>query len=202
MTLVRVMAPPAAPVSIEEAKTHLNVESAEFDDYIGSLIEVATQALDGSSIGTLGRALIQQTWDLRLDCFRACIEIPMPPLQSVTSIKYLDQDGAEQTLDPALYRVVGMAADWPAKIKPAYQQSWPATYPVDEAVIVRFVCGYAPSGDPIDYAKNVPAPIKQAILLEVGDLFAKRETSLTALDPTTVTTVERLLAPIRVHTFA
>ena len=56
----------------------------------------------------MGRALLTQTWDMYLDEFPCAGEIiiPLSPLQSVTSVSYVDQHGATQTWASANYRIV------------------------------------------------------------------------------------------------
>lgn len=70
------------------------------------------------------------------------IELPNPPLQSITSITYLDTTGGRQTLDPSAYRVDVTGER--GIVTPAFGTSWPATYQVPGAVEVTFVCGFGP----------------------------------------------------------
>ena len=84
------------PVSIDEAKLHLKLDDETADD---SLVNGLIDACVEQAEAFLGRALCSQTWDLVLDGFPANrIELSLPPLQSVTSIKYRDTAYAEQTL--------------------------------------------------------------------------------------------------------
>jgi hypothetical protein len=74
---------------------------------------------------------------------------------------------------------VGVDNGWPGSITPAYGKYWPNTYPQPECVTIRFVAGYAPgTGSPGDPALNVPAPIKQAMLLMIKNLYALGERNL------------------------
>lgn len=116
----------------------------------------------------LQRALITQTLDAVLDEFprNAPYEIKLPPLSSVTSITYVDTDGATQTLDASQYVVD--ANSKPARIASAYGESWPSTRTQNNAVTVRFVAGYGA-------AASVPACIKQWMLLAISTLYAQRE---------------------------
>ncbi|HKJ75239.1 MAG TPA: head-tail connector protein [Alphaproteobacteria bacterium] len=197
-SLSRVTAPEIQPVTSAEAKTHLEVDDSDWDTLISNAIKAATQHLDGAS-GWLGRAIVQQTWDLKLDAFPARITIPLPPLRSITSITYTDPDGDEQTLASSKYQVVGQGGAQQGSIVPAYNESWPETRSIPEAVTVRFVAGYEPTSDsPPDYRANVPQPIKQAILLMVADMYAHRETAIVGAAATTVpvsSTVAALLSP-------
>lgn len=129
-----------------------------------------------------------QTWDLVLDAFPAGeIRLPLPPLQSVTSVTYTDTDGASQTLDAGQYTVDTANA----RIVPV--SSWPSTKAVPAAVVIRYVCGYGA-------AAAVPASIKAAILLLTGDLFENREAQGEKVLSVNET-VRRLLLPYRVWRF-
>ena len=111
------------------------------------------------------RALLTQTWDLKLDAFPCADEViwlPKPPVASVTSITYLDTAGASQTWSSSLYRTdlpAGPMAQR-ARITPAYAQYYPSTYGVTNAVTVRFVCGYGGATD-------VPAMLRACVLEHV-----------------------------------
>lgn len=110
------------------------------------------------------RALVTQTWDMYLDQFPAWeMGIPKPPLQSVTSITYVDTDGTTQTLAADQYRV-DLKSE-PARITPAFGVVWPTTRWQTNAVTVRFVCGYG-------LAADVPAGIKNWMLVRIEQLRA------------------------------
>jgi hypothetical protein len=98
------------------------------------------------------------------------IELPNPPLQSVTSITYLDTTGVLQTMDPSAYRV-----DLNGErgiVTPAFGTSWPSAYQVPGAIAVTFVCGFgAPSA--------VSPKIKHALKMLVSHWYSHRELFVT-----------------------
>lgn len=206
MSLTRVTAPTVDPVILADAKTHLRVTSTDEDSYITGLISAATAALDGDS-GALGRALCQQTWDYKIDRFpygNDPIRLPLPPVQSVTSVTYLDSSGNSQTLATSSYRVL-LGGDWEPRIEREFNIPWPVTRQVREAVTIRYVAGYAPTTDsPPDYRANVPTAIKQAILLMVGHFYQNRESVIVGARAAAVEIpqgVESLIARFRVNGF-
>lgn len=161
-------------MTLAEAKRNMYVDHSDDDGLIEGLIEAAFSHVDGWH-GCLGRAVTEQTWELVLDTFpggtanAAAIELPLGPLVSVTSIKYDDTDGAEQTVNSDDYIVDTVAnPGWVVPIA-----SWPTTATTANAVRVRFVAGMSPDAD------GVPRSIKQAMLLIVGSWYANRE-SVTA----------------------
>lgn len=191
MWLDRVTAPAEVPVTLAAAKKHLRYLATDQDDLILALVHAATQHLEGRH-GILGRALVTQTWEARIDAFpcRAGgrIELPMPPLQSVTSVKYLDDAGVEQTVPAGDYSVD--AQHMIGRIRPAYGKIWPQTLADDGAVRIRFVAGYGA-------AAAVPDPLKQAILLLVGHWWLNREAVGQAGGPHALA-VEALTMPYRI----
>ena len=95
--------------------------------------------------GKTRRAFITQTWDWLFDAFPASgLKVPKPPLQSVTSITYIDTDGNSQTLAATEYRVDNSTE--PGRITPAFSKVWPVTRAVTNAVTVRIVVGFGVAG--------------------------------------------------------
>ena len=168
--LVRTAAPTVAPVTTAEAKAQLRIDHNDDDAFVAALIDAATNHVDGWS-GVLGRALLTQTWRGHLNAFpdddRDGIDVPLPPLQSVSSISYVDRDGATQTLNSARYRVLDSGTER-GRIVLAFGETWPQTRDQEQAVTTTFVAGYG------DAASDVPQAIRQAILLMVSHWYEHR----------------------------
>lgn len=94
MTSRLITAPAVEPVTVAEARAHLYVGHSDDDAIIGAFIAAAREDCEHRT----QRALVTQTWERTLDGFPAAISLPMAPLASVTSVKYIDGDGNEQTL--------------------------------------------------------------------------------------------------------
>jgi uncharacterized phiE125 gp8 family phage protein len=165
---IRTVAPAVRPVSLEEAKDH--VGAAEYDDddrKIESCLNDAVEYIDGYK--GLGQALITQTWKVNL-CGWPCdgIRLPLGPVQSVATVKYYNSVNSQATLSTTNYALytdaLGPYIGW------LHGYSVPTLYPRADAIEVTFVAGYG------DEPKDVPAPIRRAILLLVGHWFENRET--------------------------
>lgn len=180
MSLKLITAPTAEPVTLTEAKAHLRVIGADEDTYITALIVAARQAAEHIT----GRALMAQTWELALDAFKAGISLPRPPLASITSIKYLNDAGALTTMDASAYLLDDHSE--PARLLPAYGATWPATRNQANAVLIRYVAGYA-------NAAAVPQEIKSWILLRIGLLYENRESVVAGVSIAELPFVDRLL---------
>lgn len=192
MSLKLITGPTEEPISLQEAKLHLrviadvaDVAAHPEDAAISAMIAAARQSAEHIT----GRAMMPQTWELALDEFEPSIYLPKPPLVSVTSVKYLDDDGVSQTLDPAVYFVDDYGI--PAKLTPAYGESWPSTRRQANAVMIRYQAGYA-------NAAAVPQEIKAWMLLKIGMLYANRESVAVGVSVAEVPHVDRLLDSCRV----
>ena len=101
MALKLITAPTVEPVTLAEAKLQCREDGNENDARITGMISGARHLAEQKT----GRAMAPQTWELSADCFPAEFTLPMPPVVAVTSVKYTDEAGAEQTIDPANYKV-------------------------------------------------------------------------------------------------
>ena len=134
---------------------------------------------------------------MSLDGFPSVIRLPLPPLISVESIKYLDANGVEQNLDMSNYRVVDNG-DWPSSIEPEYGVSWPSTRAIRSSVTVRFKCGHKDVAD-----SEVPEPIRTAMMMMVCERLKNREPNVVGMSVRELPDgVADILAPYRVHWFA
>ena len=128
------------------------------------------------------------------------IRLPYQPIVDIVSVHYLDGMGQPVLVDPDTYELFGR------DLGCAWGKSWPtpgAYRGHAETVRVRYRAGYAVDPDADPFEPNVPEPIKQAILLMVGDMYRFTETASDAGGaPTAIpmsTTVENLLFPFRVY---
>jgi len=183
-----ITAPAEEPISLEEVMAHCRIDALDDSSMLGTLITAARQEAEKIT----RRALVTQTWELVLDCFPAEICLPLPVLQSVTTIKYIDTDGTEQTLLNTTYQVD--TDSQPGRIIPAYGQIWPSTREQLNAVRIRYVAGYG-------LADAVPAAIKQWILIKVATLYEQREAVNVGNIVNTIPFVDGLLDEYRVVTF-
>lgn len=188
MNLTLSSAPALEPISLTEAKAHLRVDGTDHDTLIGALIKSARQYIEEIT----GRALITQTWDGYLDQFpcQSAIELPCAPLQSVTGVYYTPDGGAEATLAAGNYLVDTHSE--PGRIVLTTAGAWPgdSLQPVN-GVRVRFMAGYGNAGS------NVPEPLRQAMLLLIGQWYDNPNTYEVGPVMATPFAVQALLAPYR-----
>ena len=167
---LKLITPPASePIGISDAMNYARIDADADVVTLTGMITAARQEAEKIT----RRQLITASWELRLDCFRETIYLPMPPLQSVTTVKYLDTGGTERTLVENTDYIVDTYSE-PARITPAYGMVWPPTQSVMNAVRIVFVAGYG------DDDTDVPQSIRNWIMIFFGSLYENRELDIVA----------------------
>lgn len=141
--------PVGEPIGLVAVKLHLRVDHTDDDVLIADLIKSARDFVEDFT----ARRLIVRTEELTINCFPSpiaygkcgipftnSIELPSAPLISVSSVKYYDTAGVEQTLAASVYTVD--AKSEPGRIYLAYGQWWPAAQNIPNAVRITYLAGY------------------------------------------------------------
>lgn len=156
------------PIMVTEVKQHLRLmDETQEDGLLQNLISAARKYCEDFT----RRAFAEQTLELLLDRFPASnmIELPCPPLCSVTSIKYKDSEGVETVLSTSEYLVD--KDNEPGRVVLNSGTAWPVFTPYPSIPIrVRFVAGY----------EQLPLTLRQAMLLLIGHWYENREAVGTA----------------------
>lgn len=173
-TLTRITAPAAAPVTLAEAKAQVRVDHDDEDLLIQHYIDAATAWLDGRA-GILGRCLVTQSWQMDLEAITSPILLPFPDSE-IDSAVFTDAAGGDIAYDPGLQ-------DQRLLLRPLAGFGRPAA--------ITFIAGY---GAPAD----VPAAIRQAMLLLIGHWYENREAVSLGASPSALPmAVDALLALYR-----
>lgn len=162
-----ITAPTYEPISAADVAEYIRVDDLAQDELLlEGMITAARQYLEQY----LSRPIATQTLEEALTGWADPIVLDSS-LQSVTSIKYLDLNGVEQTLAANQYLVDTYSE--PAQVTPAYNVEFPELYAVPNNVKVRYVAGYTSGGSPD--LNPMPKPLRFAMMLIIGDLYANRE---------------------------
>ena len=158
-TTVRLTSPQNLGVSVAEAKQHLRIAASdvEQDTLIQTLLESAIEKVQRDT----GKQLITVAFRQEGQTFEDAGELHYGPAVSVTSVKYIDTDGVENTLDPSVY-VFDAGRQ---KVKLAFGQEWPEVADYDSAVKIEYTAGYGNDSD------CVPRLLKSAVLLMTAQNF-------------------------------
>lgn len=144
------------PLSLEEAKLFLRVDTDADDTLIAALISAAREFAEHYTQATFASV----TYELALDAFPPdAINLPLASSPSIGSVKYRDAAGAEQTLDPAAY----VLSDYGMTPFIYPLQAWPATGAYPNAVKIRYT------------TSAVSAAARAAMLEMVAHLYENRE---------------------------
>ena len=168
MSLIVSVEPTAEPVTLAEAKIHLRVDNNDEDTYITNLIIGARQMVETHT----NRALVDTTFVYKINAFPPSgfvdsrVLLPRSPLDSVSSVTYLDTNGDSQTLATSVYEVD--TSSLPGRIRLKFAQSWPNTRLHPEVITITFIAGYGA-------ASAVPASVKTAVKMIVNDLYEHPE---------------------------
>lgn len=203
MGLSLVAGPTQEPVTLAEAKAHLRVAIADDDGLIAGYILAARSYVEGQ----IHRPIVSRMFDFTADygwpsknC-QSWIDLPMPPLQSVRSVSYVDSNGATQVLASNQYRVITNGPR--GAVIPVYGVSWPSVRPQTGAVTVRFIAGYTDFVDTISSPNysvtgpGVPDELRMAIMLHVEMLYDRDPQSRQLLESAR----DSLMSPFSVTSF-
>lgn len=150
-------------VSLARARKHLRLEvsfTAE-DDLIESYISAAIEA----SENFIGGHILEKEMTIKMNAFDSPLVFEAFPLQSVTSVQYYPLGSKVlATMAPDKYSLTTIGAKVFAL---RFTESVPQTAERFDAVTVIVKVGNANS--------KTPKPIEQAILLQVGDMYERRE---------------------------
>ena len=157
---IQVVAPPTTePLTLSEVKNHLRIDGNYDDALLSSCITSARMFFESQcEISIASQELL-----LALDSFDDIIYLPRGPVQSVEDISYSDLKNIERSMDDWIEDFVSN----PARITPAFGQSWPDTAEVVNAVTVSYTAGYA-------NANLVPKLLKSGMLFYVAHLYENR----------------------------
>lgn len=164
MRLKLITAPTIRPITLTETKEHLRVDISDEEDFITTLIKAVTIFAEEYTY----RQFITATYEQYFDRFPVNeFELEKPKLQSITSIKYQDEDSAEKTLSTDVYEVNNKSDIGTVRLKDG--QSYPTTDDVYNAVTVQFKAGYG------DAVTDVPDLLRSTLKVMVSYLFENRD---------------------------
>lgn len=157
-SIVQTVEPTAWPISLDELKARLRITHSDSDAELRRYIEAATEYAQEYQWAQYCTA----TFVERFDRFPNEFMLQRNPVQSVTSVAYVDSGAATQTLVANTDYTVDTYRK-PCRIVRAYNTTWPSTLGHINDVTVTYVAGY---GSPSD----IPEEIRTAVLLKASML--------------------------------
>ncbi len=190
--MLKLITAPEEIITVEEAAEFMRAEFSESEEnLIASLISASRLMCEEYLFRRIGVQTVEYR-DRGFQGPHSPIILPAP-LISVTSIKYLDLDNVEQTLDVSQYVVSDSA---PGMIHPI--GTWPSHFSREDALRISFQTGYSAPGESPMLSEPLPATIRVAMLMQIADMYENREAQVEKPLSANQTLVN-LLAPYRLE---
>jgi uncharacterized phiE125 gp8 family phage protein len=177
-------APTVEPITVVQLKEFARIDGNIEDDLLTNIIKVSRQMVEDYT----NRALISQTIELSMDYWpNEVLELPRPPLISITSVQTLDESNVATTYDSGNYFTITNCDPGKLVIKNS------VSFPYNSS---RYYAGYkvtytAGYGSTATY---IPQQLKEACKLWATVIYENRTQSS---DPTPL--VKGLLEPFKVY---
>lgn len=158
-----------APVSLDEARDHCIIEDHDQDASLArklkSSIAHAERVL-GRNLGPVTVLHKLSNWPQN-----GFIYAPTAPIRAITSVKYLDTNGVEQTITSTNYALIQQVTPI---VRPISTYSWPSLYEASDAVRIEWAAGWAT-------AAAVPMDIKEGVLKLLSEFNWNREDTIAGM---------------------
>lgn len=161
-TTVRVVTPPETePVTLAEAKLQLNIGASDtsHDTELTAMIAAAREEWERDT----SIALITRTLEHRMPTWEDVITLSVRPVIAISHIKYIDEDGSEQTVSASDYY---LDIDQ-VRFKSTFVQ--PMLEDRSEAIRVTYTAGYGST------SSSCPQLDRMAIKLSLSNRFEDRD---------------------------
>jgi uncharacterized phiE125 gp8 family phage protein len=186
------------PITLATARLHLRLDTIGSppthpdDSLVTALISVARESVENFTELTVA----VNDFQMKLDAFpTAEINLGTWPVNSITSVTYVDANGATQTINSADYVLDTFSK--PAQIVPAFGKTWPMVRNQPNAVTVTFEAGYTGDTSPVN--NEMPKALKQAMLLTITDLYENRGAITTKQNYEIPVAAQYLMIPYRIN---
>jgi len=156
MNYTQTVAPTAEPLLLADAKTFMRILETDDDALITSMIVAAREFAENYT----NRQFKQATFELITNRFIDGMKLRKNPIQSISSIQYMDENGTYQTLSTENYYLY-----FDNGIGHLHFEDLPSIKDDKRAVKITFVSGYA----------TVPSSIVSYLKVLVSTLYENRE---------------------------
>ncbi len=154
----RISSPAVEPVSLSQAKTFLRIDGSDEDALIADLIKTARIVAEQEC----AKSFITQSWRISYNhTAPARVALPNGPVQSVSSVSIVDDDGGASVIDAGSYHLDASGMTLVLELGLSGHR-----------IEIEYVAGYG------DAAGDVPGDLIQAMLLHVAHLYEQRDSIL------------------------
>lgn len=146
-------------LSLASAKVFACIEGEHDDEIIKDLIRAAISEAEEVT----NRQFATATYELTLSNLTQNLKLPKNPIQEVSKVEYMDQDGVYQVLEPTSYYL-----HEELEVGVLVFEKLPAIKNHKQAVKITFNCGYKT-------AEEFPPMLRQWLRVRVNTLYEHRE---------------------------
>tara|TARA_S200002703_G_scaffold154916_1_gene158435 strand:- start:10562 stop:11236 length:675 start_codon:yes stop_codon:yes gene_type:complete len=185
--LTTVTAPATTPITATEAGEYLRLDSGVDATLLGVMVDGAADYVEAYT----NRSMINRTLKYSIDYIdeldyplhdgfsvgpdlyyrNTYLNLPRPPVSSVTHVKFFDDADTENTFSTDKYYLDNQRE--PARVKLRRGEVWPTALRVSNAIEVTYVSGYGAT------SADVPAQLRLAMLQYVAFIYENRGDSIT-----------------------
>ncbi|MDB5651438.1 MAG: hypothetical protein JWL62_2958 [Hyphomicrobiales bacterium] len=165
MTPILMAGPVVEPMTLDEVRTWLKLDTHDEDDLVTSLVRAARSAVEQAT----RRALLAQSWRLRLDRWpcNGILAVPLSPVLSIDAVRVFDAGGVATSPDTA-----GFQLDQSHGTRLFIDTPPPSPGRLYGGIEIDFTAGFGTT------ASSVPEPLRQAMRLLVAFWFEHRGDAL------------------------
>lgn len=188
MTSYLLSGPASEPVTLDEARAFVRMDDTAEDGLLSTLVTAARLHVEAVT----GRALISQAWRVVLDGwpFDRVVTLPVSPAISLTAVTTYDFAGTAVSVP--LDGMLLDAGDAPAQLFLLAEFDPPVLLRERQGIEIDYLAGYGAT------AADVPAVLRQALLLLVGYWFENRDVvTIAGLGSVVPTGFDLMVAPYR-----
>lgn len=182
------------PIILEEVKDHLSIDRGEtvHDDRLNLLLDAAIDRVQNYT----GRKLLTSVWYSYYDNWpvKDHFDLPYAPLQTVasTGVTYNPSTGGTTRFSSTAWQQDTVSI--PPRVVLKFDDVWPSEQlDINNPIRIKATYGYTTSG-------KVPAMLKHAMLLMIGDWNEHRESIVMGVAPASIPRyIERMMDDYRVR---
>lgn len=166
-------APASEPVALADAKEYLRIDDADtsFDGEVDEYIAAARGDIEDWS----STRLITQTVTVMGNGWSALDALPIGPVVSIESIKYIDTAGVEQTWAAENYELAGSGLrQW---VRLVIGKRWPVARKSLDAIRLTVIVGYGDAGS------DLPSAVRYALIRGIRAKMDQKPFDLLAAIP-------------------
>jgi uncharacterized phiE125 gp8 family phage protein len=165
MTPILLAGPAVEPLTLDEMRLWLRLDSSDEDQLVLALVRAARSAVEQAT----RRALISQTWRLRLDAWPTdrCVRLPLSPILSLDAVRVFDAAGA-----PTLANLQNFHIDTSRGAKLVCDVAPPQPGRIANGLEIDVTAGFGPT------PQSVPESLRMAMRLLVAHWYEHRGDAL------------------------